>query len=272
MYEIDSRVFISYAHHSPEHIDQVRDFSDFLNDPGGIDCWIDRYVEDGDLKEGWPNWMRSQVANAKHVLVICSPTYLERINKTESTNGTGNGVKFESTLIMNSFYKSGSMTAKYIPVVLCSDHLTSIPDFLQGHSHYNLSDPDSKWSLYKKLAGIISIPKPEVKKGKIDMHDVETKIKESVGSKIDIPKIEELMELKPGTKILQAFFKLPITKRFKIASELGLVENGEAFETSPNGDKLSASFLQRAIKKNVLYDLWNILFDTKIDPNPFKKP
>jgi hypothetical protein len=45
------RVFISYSHDSPEHLDHVLELADRLR-TDGIDCHIDQYEESP--PEGWP--------------------------------------------------------------------------------------------------------------------------------------------------------------------------------------------------------------------------
>jgi len=270
------RIFISYAHDSAEHSQLVLEYSDFLNNPGGLDCWIDQYMEGADMPEGWPRWMRQMVSLSKHVIVICSPKYLARMNGDEE-NGKGLGAKFESTLILTEYYQSDSMNKKFIPVVTVRDHISSIPDILQDQTHYVLSEPESKWALYLKLTGRQKHKKPEVSSSiMIDNPDIkaesgnclETSLESS--EQINIPVIPQYLVMKPGTKILQTFFSLPVVRRFKIANDLGLVEQGESIE-SANQDKLGAKFLERAYAKNLMAQLWSQLFDENIDPNPFKK-
>lgn len=273
--ETIGRVFMSYAHDSPEHKQDVLEYSDWLNDPGGIECWIDTYVEDTMLPEGWPLWMRKQLKKAEFILVVCSPRYQERLDRDPKEEGKGLGVKFESVLILNDFYQNQSLNTKYIPVVLDEKHVSCIPDFLNNQTHYNLSDEKSKQKLFRKLIKEPEHVKPKVRRGligfltkeKITDKDDEQKLTSKV---LNIPEIKPLLQMKPGTKILQSFFGLTVAKRFGIAGELGLIEKGESVD-SPNLDKLTATFLERAYTKNLLAELWNKLFDENIDPNPFKK-
>ena len=71
--------------------------------------------------------------------------------------------------------------------------------------------------------------------------------------------------MKIGTKLLSGFFKLPLTRRFAIANELGLVNEGETFENS--NDKLYSTFFERAYNKKVLGEMWGKIFIN--EENPF---
>jgi hypothetical protein len=270
------RIFVSYAHDSEDHKQAVLDYSDWLNDPGGMDCWIDRYVEDSDMPHGWPHWMMTQIEEAKYVLVVCSERYLARYYKRPEEEGKGLGVKFESTLIVNEFYQNGSLNIKFIPVIIKSEDAKYIPNILQSQTYYDLSRSDSRDALYRRISNQPQFLKPAV--SPVIMFESSSALERSTKidldepppSTVELPNIPQFTNMKPGTKILQAFFRLPLTKRFAIASELGLLEKGESFE-SPNPDRLCASFLERAFNNNLMAELWSRLFDESIDPNPFKK-
>lgn len=269
-------VFISYTHDSDEHKGFVLKYSDSLNDPGGLDCWIDQYVEDAGVERGWPHWMRTKTSNAKYVLVVCTKKYLDRFNGEPSEAGKGKGSKFESYLMLNEIYQNGSLNPKFIPVVVTAEDVKYIPDILQSHTYYNLADEESKRLLYRKLTNQPRNVKPKVS----EIMVFETKREDSNISSDDekdsssdiparIPEIPQYKEMKPGTKILQAFFALPITRRFTIADELKLIQPGESID-SPNLDRLCAKFLERAFERKLLSEVWAKLFDESIDPNPFK--
>ena len=81
------RVFISYSHDSPEHAERVLDLSKRLRGLG-IDCWIDQY--EVSPPEGWPKWMVRQVKEADFVLVVCTETYLKRVEGKEEVVSTNN--------------------------------------------------------------------------------------------------------------------------------------------------------------------------------------
>lgn len=267
-------VFVSYAHDSEEHKQFVLNYSDWLNNPGGIECWIDRYVEDADIPEGWHHWMRRKIRDAGYVLVVCSPKYHARFNQEEQESGKGLGVKFESTLILADFYTSESLNIKFIPVVTQKDHHKYIIDILLNQPYYDLSDETSRDSLYRRLTKQPKHPKPEKSSGIIILKQPKSTTEKQdeplTNALVSIPELPQYSNMKPGTKILQTFFALSATKRFAIAKELELVEGEESLE-SPDLDKIFATFLERAYQRGLMSELWSKLFDESIDPNPFKK-
>ena len=86
------RVFISYSHDSPEHLDRVLVLSDRLR-VDGIDCHIDQYEESPG--EGWPRWMVNQIEDAEFVLVVCTENYEPRFRGKEEP-GKGLGVRSQA--------------------------------------------------------------------------------------------------------------------------------------------------------------------------------
>ncbi len=86
------KVFISYTHDSPEHIDRVLHLADRLR-AEGVDCRLDQY--ETSPSEGWPRWMDRQIEWAVYVLVICTETYQRRFKGIEEPGkGLGRVVGF----------------------------------------------------------------------------------------------------------------------------------------------------------------------------------
>lgn len=81
--------------------------------------------------------------------------------------------------------------------------------------------------------------------------------------------IKIILQMEAGSKLVSAFLSLPYTKRFSIAKELGLLEEGETLD-SASLDKLSSKFLERAFHKKKLDQLWAKIFNDSLDSNPFK--
>src|SRR5271165_2929879 len=75
-----TRVFISYSHDTPEHLDRVWELSERLR-ADGIDCRIDQHEESP--REGWPRWCLDQIEESQFVLVACTATYLRRYRGKE---------------------------------------------------------------------------------------------------------------------------------------------------------------------------------------------
>jgi len=108
------RVFISYSHDSDEHRDRVLRFADRLR-ADGIDAIIDQYVQSP--PEGWPDWCERQIRGSDFVLMVCTETYLRRVNGEEEP-GTGHGVRWEGRLNNQHLYDAGSASNKFLPVLL----------------------------------------------------------------------------------------------------------------------------------------------------------
>lgn len=271
-------VFISYAHDDEKHKQRVLEFSDKLITEGGLDCWIDRYVEGSSPERGWTSWMEEKIRTSDFVLVVASPDYLKRFNG-EEVDGKGKGGKYESMVITQELFDSDSKNKKFYSVLFEKGDAKYIIGPLKPWNYFDLSNDGGYDGLYRLLTDQIKIVRPAI--GKIKILDKSTSVVavevEETDAKIDnlqllkIPELDKFTTgMKPGMKILQAFFVLPITKRFSIASELKLVEEGESYASS-NADELSGKFLLRAKEKGLLSDLWTKLFNETIDPNPFKK-
>jgi hypothetical protein len=89
------RVFISYSHDSPEHLDRVWDLSERLRNDG-IDCRIDQH--EVMPPEGWPRWCRHQVQESQFVLVVCTETYKQRY-EGKAPVSEGKGAKWEGFIL-----------------------------------------------------------------------------------------------------------------------------------------------------------------------------
>lgn len=147
MEKTNPKVFISYSHDSKEHQDRVLELSDKLRNEG-IDCSLDQYEDSP--PEGWPKWMDRNVKNSDFVLVVCTETYYNRVMGTDEK---GNGIKWESTLIYQQLYNSGSHNTRFIPVIFKDGKFENIPESLQGATYYNVDDIDSYEKLYWRLRG-----------------------------------------------------------------------------------------------------------------------
>lgn len=94
---------------------------------------------------------------------------------------------------------------------------------------------------------------------------------EDLDNIVNVYELEDFRDSKMnhGEKLLKAYFNLPITERFELAKKLNLLEKDESIE-SPNKDEISSQFLLRAKSKNLLSDLWDLLFKNESEPNPFE--
>lgn len=160
MKEIENieKVFISYSWDSPEHCDLVLNLSNRLR-AEGIDAEIDQYEECP--KEGWPLWMHTQIINATYVLVICTETYLKRVEKRES-KGNGLGVTWEASLIYQLLYEQQCNNTKFIPIIFNENDINNVPLPLKSTTIYNLENNKDYNKLYGRLTNNPIIKKPEL--------------------------------------------------------------------------------------------------------------
>jgi len=154
------KVFISYSHDSSAHEDRVRALADrFRGD--GIDCVIDQY--ETNPPEGWPRWMERQLRGASFVLLICTEIYNRRVLGEEDP-GKGLGVLWESNIIYNSLYNTGTVDRRFLPVVFGKDNVVNIPTPLQGVTRYDVQLDDEYDRLYRYLTDQPSVLKPTLGK------------------------------------------------------------------------------------------------------------
>ncbi|WP_239395909.1 CHAT domain-containing protein, partial [Frankia sp. CiP3] len=133
------RVFVSYAHGSPEDDDTVRDLWIFLRSRG-IDAKLDKPA--AERRQDWPLWMLAEVRAADHVLIIVSPQYRRR-SEGEAAADEGRGVQFEAALIREELYRDRPAgMAKFLPVLLPGRSVEDIPAFLGPYSttHYPITE------------------------------------------------------------------------------------------------------------------------------------
>ena len=76
------KVFISYTHDSPEHVDRVLELADRLR-AGGVDAHVDQY--ETSPPEGWPRWTVRQIEEADYVLTVFTETYQRRFKGEEES-------------------------------------------------------------------------------------------------------------------------------------------------------------------------------------------
>lgn len=120
------RVFISYAHDSERHSDQVRALWHFLR-ANGVDARLD--LSAAAQRRDWALWMAEEIRLADRVLVVASAAYRRR---AEGRGGPddGRGVQWEARLIRSAFYSEPHHLGRFVPVVLPEQSVADVPDFL----------------------------------------------------------------------------------------------------------------------------------------------
>jgi HEAT repeat protein len=150
------RVFISYSHDSPEHLDRVLELANRLR-ADGIDASIDQYEQSP--PRGWPDWCEAEVDKADFVLVVCTATYHERMQR-EQPPGSGRGVLWEARLIKQELYDTDSANKKFIPVLFANGRPEDIPRTIKGASFFWIETPDGYEALYRLLTDQPAVRKP----------------------------------------------------------------------------------------------------------------
>ena len=159
----DGQVFISYAYeHDPSHAKLVRQLADKLREQG-VNAYIDQYLGEMGPEVDWPLWMERQIQKSRVVLMVCSPTYLRRVEGKEQ-HGKGLGATYEGKLVRQEMYNNGVINTKYRPVLMHNEHAGCIPLDLQGATHFKLYEPGGYDRLYRALTGQPSIIAPPLGK------------------------------------------------------------------------------------------------------------
>ncbi|QLH38873.1 MAG: TIR and AAA domain-containing protein [Defluviicoccus sp.] len=152
------RVFISYSHDDERHEDRVLDLANRLR-ADGIDAEIDQY--ETSPPDGWPAWCERQIKKAHFVLMVCTATYLRRVDDEEEP-GKGHGVLWEARIIRQLHYDTGSKTAKFVPVLFADGSPEHIPTSVKGAARFNVDKPDEYEALYRLLTNQPRVLKPEL--------------------------------------------------------------------------------------------------------------
>jgi hypothetical protein len=154
-------VFISYSHDSAEHSARVLQLSDTLR-AMGVDAELDRYHVRPE--QGWPMWCeeRLQPQNARFVLVVCTQSYRDRVEKKVRAD-EGRGVFWEGAILYQYLYDAKG-NARFVPILLGDEPETSIPVPLRGQTRYrikafDLGDANFE-ALYRELTGQLAVVKP----------------------------------------------------------------------------------------------------------------
>jgi len=155
------KVFISYSHDSPEHMDRVLVLADRLR-ADGVDAQLDQY--EVAPEKGWPRWMLDEVEAADFVLVVCTEVY-ERRFRGKTPTKEGRGVKWEGAILTQELYDAGSTNRRFIPLLFPESGEDSIPMPLRSSTWYPLGDADGGYeALYRHLTNQPAVRKPELGK------------------------------------------------------------------------------------------------------------
>ncbi|MGW5635985.1 SEFIR domain-containing protein [Streptomyces sp. NPDC003832] len=122
------RVFVSYAHDSPEHKENVRALCEFLVGQG-IDVQAD--VWNQDRRRDWSLWAIREIPKSDFVIVVASPE-CRRVGDGEVGSRERRGLQAEMRLLRGLLNDDPEVwTGKILPVVLPGGSISDIPLFLQ---------------------------------------------------------------------------------------------------------------------------------------------
>lgn len=131
------RVFVSYAHSSDEHCEQVQRLARYLRD-AGLQVVIDSDVKSpAGPKEQWPRWMKNQIAAADWVLLFVDETYRRRFDGNEE-HGKGLGANWEGCIVTHQLYQAATNNERFIPVLSDGADANLIPIEIIGANRYSI--------------------------------------------------------------------------------------------------------------------------------------
>jgi hypothetical protein len=110
---------------------------------------------------GWPMWMDREIRKADFALLVCTETYLRRVEGQEE-EGKGRGVLWEAKLIYNSLYAEDTAVQTFIPILLHGGDPSYIPHPLRGLAYYRVYTEEGYENLYRHLTGQLGAEKAEL--------------------------------------------------------------------------------------------------------------
>lgn len=150
------RVFISYSHDSTTHEDRVLALADRLR-ADGIDAMIDLY--EPFPPQGWPAWCDAQIRQSDFVLMVCTQTYLRRVDGDEEA-GVGRGVLWEGRLIKQQLYNTGSVARKFVPVLFADGSEADVPVPVAGATIHRVETAEGYEALLRLMTNQPLTPMP----------------------------------------------------------------------------------------------------------------
>lgn len=133
------RVFVSYAHDSNRHKEDVRGFCEFLV-AVGIDAHLDQWYLNE--RRDWQRWAAAQIQHSDFVILIASPV-CRLVGNGNVGFGVHRGLQSELRLLYELYHGDPeTWTRRILPVVLSGRSVDDIPLFLQPRTadHYYVTE------------------------------------------------------------------------------------------------------------------------------------
>jgi hypothetical protein len=131
----EKKIFISYSWDNESHINWVKKLAEELSEHFSVEY-------DSGLKFGMNpfNYMKQNILSSDYVLIIFSPTYLDKINSYVSS-----GAKYEYSIVESDLFRKIPYS-KYKPILKSGTMNESIPELMQNAIYIDFNDE----SLYKQ--------------------------------------------------------------------------------------------------------------------------
>ena len=153
------KIFISYSHDNETHKVAVLSLATKLMEWGGLDVTLDQW--ETSPEEGWTLWMEKSIRDADYSLIISTSMYYDKVLHDKQEGG--NGVKWEGRIIRNLLYHSGSVSKKFVPILLGNAKPVHILTALRDATHYRADTKEGFEQLYRYLTAQPEVLRPKVK-------------------------------------------------------------------------------------------------------------
>lgn len=133
------RVFVSYAHDSVVHKENVQSLARVLRECG-VEVRLD---QDQEVRHDWSLWALHEIEGADFVVVVASPAYKLRA-EGRAASDEGRGSQSEAAVLRDKLTEDlAAWTPKILPVVLPGMSVGDIPGFFQPYAatHYVVDSP-----------------------------------------------------------------------------------------------------------------------------------
>ena len=139
------KIFISYSHDNDDHMAWVKQFAEDLKSEG----FEVVYDQDNSLGTSWTRFMSKGIAKNERVLIIGTPEYCKRSQKSSG------GTAYESTIININLLRNLD-TEKFIPVLRKGTYEKSFPILVSDRNGFDFSDDAKYESNLKNLVAKLS--------------------------------------------------------------------------------------------------------------------
>lgn len=139
------KLFISYSHDNDDHMAWVKKFAEDLKSEG----FEVVYDQDNSLGASWTRFMCKGIAKNERVLIIGTPEYCRRSQKSSG------GTAYESTIININLLRNLD-TEKFIPVLRKGSYEKSFPILVSDRNGFDFSDDAKYESKLKDLVAKLS--------------------------------------------------------------------------------------------------------------------